>query len=86
MLVRPASRLWRNDARGRDRPLWSRSCPTRCSCKPANLGSSIGVSRANDREGLLRRAVDLAFTYDRRVLIEKGARASHGGQLLRAGL
>ena len=40
-------------------------------CKPACLGSSIGVSRANDREGL-REALDLAFTYDRRVLIEKG--------------
>ena len=40
-------------------------------CKPACLGSSIGVSRANDRDGL-REALDLAFTYDRRVLIEKG--------------
>ena len=40
-------------------------------CKPACLGSSIGVSRADDREKL-REALDLAFTYDRRVLIEKG--------------
>ena len=40
-------------------------------CKPACLGSSIGVSRANDRDGLVE-ALDLAFTYDRRVLIEKG--------------
>ena len=40
-------------------------------CKPACLGSSIGVSRANDRAGLID-ALDLAFTYDRRVLIEKG--------------
>ncbi len=40
-------------------------------CKPACLGSSIGVSRANDREGL-RESLDLAFSYDRRVLIEKG--------------
>ncbi len=40
-------------------------------CKPACLGSSIGVSRADDREKL-RDALDLAFTYDRRVLIEKG--------------
>ena len=39
--------------------------------KPANLGSSIGVSRANDREEL-KDALDLAFEYDRRVLIEKG--------------
>ena len=40
-------------------------------CKPSCLGSSIGVSRADDREKL-REALDLAFTYDRRVLIEKG--------------
>lgn len=39
--------------------------------KPANLGSSIGVSRADDREGL-ETALDLAFDYDRRVLVEKG--------------
>ena len=40
-------------------------------CKPSCLGSSIGVSRADDRQAL-REALDLAFTYDRRVLIEKG--------------
>ena len=39
--------------------------------KPANLGSSIGVSRADDREGLLD-SLELAFDYDRRVLVEKG--------------
>ncbi len=39
--------------------------------KPAHLGSSIGVSRAgNDTE--LREALELAFEYDRRALIEKG--------------
>ena len=40
-------------------------------CKPSCLGSSIGVSRADDRDKL-REALDLAFTYDRRVLIEQG--------------
>ncbi|MBQ9198006.1 MAG: D-alanine--D-alanine ligase, partial [Clostridia bacterium] len=40
-------------------------------CKPSCLGSSIGVSRADHREAL-RDALDLAFTYDRRVLIEQG--------------
>ncbi len=40
-------------------------------CKPSCLGSSIGVSRADNREEL-RDALDLALTYDRRVLIEKG--------------
>ena len=39
--------------------------------KPANLGSSIGVSRADDREKL-REALELAFSYDRRVLVEEG--------------
>ncbi len=39
--------------------------------KPANLGSSIGVSRADDRDELAD-ALDLAFDYDRRVLVEKG--------------
>ncbi len=39
--------------------------------KPANLGSSIGVSRADDRASLAD-ALELAFSYDRRVLVEKG--------------
>ncbi len=39
--------------------------------KPANLGSSIGVSRADDRSSL-KDSLELAFEYDRRVLVEKG--------------
>ncbi len=39
--------------------------------KPANLGSSIGVSRA-DNEKELMDSLSLAFEYDRRVLVEKG--------------
>lgn len=39
--------------------------------KPANLGSSIGVSRADDTEALAD-SLELAFEYDRRVLVEKG--------------
>ena len=39
--------------------------------KPANLGSSIGISRATDRE-TLRKGIDIALHYDRRVLVEKG--------------
>ena len=39
--------------------------------KPACLGSSIGVSRADNREKL-KEALELAFSYDRRVLIEQG--------------
>ena len=38
--------------------------------KPANLGSSIGISRADNREDF-ERAMDVAVSFDRRVLIEK---------------
>ena len=39
--------------------------------KPASLGSSIGVSRANDRTEL-EEALNLAFDFDRKVLVEQG--------------
>lgn len=39
--------------------------------KPANLGSSIGITRADDRMGL-ENAMDVAASYDRRILIEQG--------------
>lgn len=39
--------------------------------KPAALGSSIGVSKARDREEL-ERALALAASYDRRILVEVG--------------
>ena len=39
--------------------------------KPANLGSSIGITRATDRESL-EDAIDTACAYDRRVLVEQG--------------
>lgn len=39
--------------------------------KPASLGSSIGVSRANDRKEL-EEALELAFDFDRKVLVEQG--------------
>jgi len=37
--------------------------------KPANLGSSVGVSKARDREAL-REALELAFSFAPRVLVE----------------
>jgi D-alanine-D-alanine ligase len=37
--------------------------------KPANLGSSVGISQAKDREEL-RQALEVAAHYDRRLLIE----------------
>lgn len=39
--------------------------------KPANLGSSIGISKARNREELIS-AIELACEYDRRILIERG--------------
>jgi D-alanine-D-alanine ligase len=38
--------------------------------KPANLGSSVGISKAKDRSGLLA-AITLAFEYDRKAVIEQ---------------
>jgi D-alanine-D-alanine ligase len=41
-----------------------------CFVKPANLGSSVGVSRANDKPSL-RRAIELAAAYDRKIIVEE---------------
>lgn len=41
-----------------------------CFVKPANLGSSVGVSKATD-EFSLREAVALAAEYDRKIIIEE---------------
>lgn len=43
--------------------------------KPANLGSSVGISEVNDIEEL-KAGIELAFQYDHRVLIEKGITAT----------
>lgn len=42
-----------------------------CFVKPANLGSSVGVSRADDAESL-RVAISLAAQYDRKIIVEEG--------------
>ena len=39
--------------------------------KPANLGSSVGISKARDCEEL-KAALDLAGRYDRKILVERG--------------
>lgn len=38
------------------------------------MGSSVGISKADDEEGL-RSAIDLALKYDSRILIETGVNA-----------
>jgi D-alanine-D-alanine ligase len=42
-----------------------------CFVKPANLGSSVGVSKATDRESLAA-AISLAAEYDRKIIVEEG--------------
>lgn len=39
--------------------------------KPCNLGSSVGISKAKDREGL-RKAIAEAVRFDRRIVVEEG--------------
>ncbi len=39
--------------------------------KPANLGSSVGISKARNCEEL-KAAVDLASAYDRKIIVERG--------------
>jgi D-alanine-D-alanine ligase len=43
--------------------------------KPANLGSSVGISKAHDRSEL-GRALKLAAKYDRKLVVEQGVGAS----------
>ena len=47
------------------------SMPYPCFVKPANLGSSVGVSMAIDR-ATLEAAIDLAAEYDRKIIVEEG--------------
>lgn len=45
-----------------------------CFVKPANLGSSVGVSRATDKASL-EQAIDLAARYDRKIVVEEAVDA-----------
>lgn len=42
-----------------------------CFVKPANLGSSVGISKADDKDSLAR-AIELAARYDRKIIVEEG--------------
>ena len=59
----------RQPTRVRDRVLQTLRLPL--FVKPANLGSSVGISKVSDA-GELSDALDLACRYDRRVLVEQG--------------
>ena len=60
-----------------------------CFIKPANLGSSVGISKARTREELLQ-GLRLAATLDPRLVVEQGVQAREmecavlGGTILRA--
>lgn len=45
-----------------------------CFVKPANLGSSVGISKATDRRSLVN-SVELAAQYDRKVIVEEAVDA-----------
>jgi len=53
--------------------------------KPANLGSSVGISKAHDRKEL-GPALDLAARYDRKLIVEQGVggKSRRGGQAAKA--
>ncbi|GGH88181.1 D-alanine-D-alanine ligase [Pullulanibacillus pueri] len=45
-----------------------------CFVKPANLGSSIGISKSHDRKGFMG-SVELAFQFDQKVVVEEALEA-----------
>ena len=49
--------------------------------KPSNMGSSVGISKSENKEEL-HQALELAFKYDSRVLVEQGVNAREIGRLL----
>ncbi|MGB8506795.1 MAG: D-alanine--D-alanine ligase family protein [Pyrinomonadaceae bacterium] len=60
---------WERDAAGITERI-TRELGLPCFVKPANLGSSVGVSRATDATTLAE-AVTLAARYDRRIIVEE---------------
>ena len=45
-----------------------------CFVKPANLGSSVGISKAVDKQSLAK-AIDLAAKFDRKIIVEEAVDA-----------
>lgn len=45
-----------------------------CFVKPANLGSSVGISKATDAKSL-NEAIQMAARYDRKIIVERGVDA-----------
>ena len=68
---------WRDDPAAVSREVEA-AIPYPSFVKPANSGSSIGTSKARSREDL-DEALEEAFRYDRKALVEISARARLGG-------
>jgi len=64
---------WQND-RANIMKTIKRKLGLPCFVKPANLGSSVGVSRADDKKSL-EHAVELAAQYDRKIVVEEAVDA-----------
>jgi len=60
---------WENDRAKVTRRI-TREIGFPCFVKPANLGSSVGVSKATDNASLAK-AIDLAARYDRKIMVEE---------------
>ena len=60
---------WQQDSRGIRRKV-KHELGLPCFVKPANLGSSVGVSKAVD-EASLNSAIELAAEYDRKIIVEE---------------
>lgn len=61
---------WESDAAALTRRI-KREIGFPCFVKPANLGSSVGISKATDRKSL-QKAITLAACYDRKLIVEEG--------------
>lgn len=64
---------WERDQLGVTRKV-ARELGWPCFVKPANLGSSVGISKATDKASFAR-AVDLAAQYDRKIIVEQAVDA-----------
>ncbi|MFN2515006.1 MAG: D-alanine--D-alanine ligase family protein [Pyrinomonadaceae bacterium] len=64
---------WNKDASSVIRTI-KRDIGFSCFVKPANLGSSVGVSKAIDKASL-ERAIELAAQYDRKIIVEEAVDA-----------
>jgi len=67
------ARRWREDPAGVIDEI-ERALGYPCFTKPANLGSSVGVRKCRDRQQL-REGLELAASYDRKIIVEKGIEA-----------